>query len=389
MYSILTINSIAEKGLENFRKDNIPYYADAKDYDAIILRSKDIHEMEQPESLLAVARAGAGYNNIPVDKMSEKGIVVFNTPGANANAVKELTIGGLILASRKIAEGIIWAKDLKGDVASQVEDGKKAFVGPELIGKTLGVIGLGAIGAMVANTAIELGMDVLGYDPFIDIDAAWHLSAAIGHETDLKTLVAKSDYISIHVPVNDSTTGMINADFLAGAKDGVRIVNFARGELVNEDDLIAALECGKVAAYVSDFPSEKLLAAKNTTMVPHLGASTPESEENCAIMAAKQLVAYLKYGNIVNSVNFPNTVMPYTGKTRIAIVNNNVPSMISKITTTFADEGINIDNMVNRSRGDLAYTLIDVDSFGDNGEDLLKALRAVDGIVRVRLVQKA
>ena len=389
MYSILTINSIAEKGLENFRKDNIPYYADAKDYDAIILRSKDIHEMEQPESLLAVARAGAGYNNIPVDKMSEKGIVVFNTPGANANAVKELTIGGLILASRKIAEGIIWAKDLKGDVASQVEDGKKAFVGPELIGKTLGVIGLGAIGAMVANTAIELGMDVLGYDPFIDIDAAWHLSAAIGHETDLKALVAKSDYISIHVPVNDSTTGMINADFLAGAKDGVRIVNFARGELVNEDDLIAALECGKVAAYVSDFPSEKLLAAKNTTMVPHLGASTPESEENCAIMAAKQLVAYLKYGNIVNSVNFPNTVMPYTGKTRIAIVNNNVPSMISKITTTFADEGINIDNMVNRSRGDLAYTLIDVDSFGDNGEDLLKALRAVDGIVRVRLVQKA
>ena len=389
MYSILTINSIAEKGLENFRKDDIPYSADAKDYDAIILRSKDIHEMEQPESLLAVARAGAGYNNIPVDKMSEKGIVVFNTPGANANAVKELTIGGLILASRKIAEGIIWAKDLKGDVASQVEDGKKAFVGPELIGKTLGVIGLGAIGAMVANTAIELGMDVLGYDPFIDIDAAWHLSAAIGHETDLKALVAKSDYISIHVPVNDSTTGMINADFLAGAKDGVRIVNFARGELVNEDDLIAALECGKVAAYVSDFPSEKLLAAKNTTMVPHLGASTPESEENCAIMAAKQLVAYLKYGNIVNSVNFPNTVMPYTGKTRIAIVNNNVPSMISKITTTFADEGINIDNMVNRSRGDLAYTLIDVDSFGDNGEELLKALRAVDGIVRVRLVQKA
>ena len=389
MYSILTINSIAEKGLENFRKDNIPYSADAKDYDAIILRSKDIHEMEQPESLLAVARAGAGYNNIPVDKMSEKGIVVFNTPGANANAVKELTIGGLILASRKIAEGIIWAKDLKGDVASQVEDGKKAFVGPELIGKTLGVICLGAIGAMVANTAIDLGMDVLGYDPFIDIDAAWHLSAATGHETDLKALVAKSDYISIHVPVNDSTTGMINADFLAGAKDGVRIVNFARGELVNEDDLIAALECGKVAAYVSDFPSEKLLAAKNTTMVPHLGASTPESEENCAIMAAKQLVAYLKYGNIVNSVNFPNTVMPYTGKTRIAIVNSNVPSMISKITTTFADEGINIDNMVNRSRGDLAYTLIDVDSFGDNGEDLLKALRAVDGIVRVRLVQKA
>ena len=211
----------------------------------------------------------------------------------------------------------------------------------------------------------------------------------IGHETDLKALVAKSDYISIHVPVNDSTTGMINAEFLAGAKDGVRIVNFARGELVNEDDLIAALEAGKVAAYVSDFPSEKLLAAKNTTMVPHLGASTPESEENCAIMAAKQLVAYLKYGNIVNSVNFPNTVMPYTGKTRIAIVNNNVPSMISKITTTFADEGINIDNMVNRSRGDLAYTLIDVDTFGDNGEELLKALRAVDGIVRVRLVQKA
>lgn len=389
MYNVLTINKIAEKGLENFRKEDMNYADDLKNYEAIILRSKDLHGAEFPEELLAIARAGAGYNNIPVDEMTEKGVVVFNTPGANANAVKELTLGGLILASRKIADGIIWAKDLTGDVGTQVEDGKKAFVGPELIGKTLGVIGLGAIGAMVANTAVELGMEVLGYDPFIDIDAAWHLSANIEHETDLKALAAKSDYITIHVPVNPSTEKMINAEFIAGMKDGARVVNFARGELVDEEAMAAALDTGKIAAYVCDFPSETLLKAKNTTLVPHLGASTPESEENCAIMAAKEIVAYLKYGNIINSVNFPNVTMPYTGKTRIAIVNANEAGMISTITTTFANEGINIDNMTNRSRGDIAYTLIDVDTFDEKAEALLNALKAVPGIIRVRLVQKA
>ena len=388
MYKILTLNEISQNGLKRLPADTFQYGKDLTDAEGILVRSQKMHDMELSENLLAIARAGAGTNNIPIDKCTEKGIVVFNTPGANANAVKELTLAGLLMASRKIAQGINWAAGLEGDVSAQVEKGKKAFVGPEISGKCLGIIGLGAIGVMVANATLDLGMEVIGYDPFLQVDAAWHLSRRAVRETDLDALIQKSDYITIHVPANKDTIGIINDEFLAKCKDGVRIVNFARGELVDNEAMKRALQSGKVAAYVADFPDPELMKFDNVVMTPHLGASTPESEENCAMMAADELKDYLLYGNITHSVNLPDCSIPYTGKPRVAIVNKNIPNMIGSITTIFAKANVNIDNMINRSRGNWAYTLIDVDDFHGNGANLVKELEAVDGIVKARIVQE-
>ena len=388
MYNILTLDNIAQKGLDKLPAEEFAHGKEIDNPTGILVRSTKMHDMEFGENLLGIARAGAGTNNIPIDRCSQQGIVVFNTPGANANAVKELTLAGLLLASRKIAQGIIWAKDLEGDVNAQVEKGKKAFVGPEITGKVLGVVGLGAIGVMVANAALELGMEVIGYDPYLNVDAAWHLSSHVEREIDLDELIKKCDYITLHIPANKDTQGMVNADFLAKCKDNVRIINYARGELVDDAAMKDALEAGKVAAYAADFPTETLLKVQNTVFTPHLGASTPESEENCAVMAAKEIREYILYGNIINSVNLPDCVLPYTGKTRIAVINKNIPNMVGTIATVFANEGINIDNMINKSRGEYAYTLIDVDNMNDKAEALIKDLNEVDGIIRVRIIKR-
>lgn len=388
MYNILTLNEISENGLEKLPKDAFACGKDVENPDGILVRSAKMHDYDFPPALLAIARAGAGVNNIPIEKCTERGIVVFNTPGANANAVKELTIAGLLLASRKIAKGIEWVNTLENDSAAKTEKGKKAFVGPEIAGKTLGIIGLGAIGVMVANAALDLGMEVVGYDPYLQVEAAWHLSRRAERENDIEALLEKCDYVTIHIPANKDTVGFMNADLIGKCKDGVRILNFARGELVDTAAIKAALAAGKVAAYVTDFPADELLGVENVTLIPHLGASTPESEENCAVMAAKEMRDYLLYGNITHSVNMPDCTAPYTGKARIAIFNKNIPNMIGSITTIFAAEGINIDNMINRSRGDWAYTLIDVDSFRGKEDELADRLRKVDGIIRVRTVQK-
>ena len=388
MYRIQTLNEISEKGLAHLTADQFEYGKDMEHAEGILVRSQKMHDMELDPALLGIARAGAGTNNIPVEKCAEQGIVVFNTPGANANAVKELTVAALLMASRKIAQGIQWTNRLTGDIAGQVEKGKKNFVGPEIAGKTLGVIGLGAIGVMVANAAVDLDMEAVCYDPYLQVDSAWHLSRRAEHEYDLTALAAKSDYITIHVPANKDTNGLIGEEFLAKCKDGVRIVNYARGELVDVAAMKKALETGKVAAYVTDFPEEEFMGMDNVIMTPHLGASTPESEENCAVMAAKELRDFLLYGNIAHSVNFPDCAMPYAGKARITIINKNIPNMIGSFTAIFAKAGINIANMTNKSRGEWAYNIIDVDSLNGREEELLADLNAVDGIVRVRIVQK-
>ena len=310
MLKIKTLNKISPVGLDCFDRKYYTYGDEIENPDAVMVRSAAMHEMELPESLKAIARAGAGVNNIPVDRCSEAGIVVFNTPGANANAVKELVIAGLLISSRKVIAGIEWAKTLKGSgdqVAKLVEKGKSAFTGPEIAGKRLGVIGLGAIGIMVANAARGLGMEVYGYDPYLSVDAAWNLSRAIHHATNIKDIFAECDYITIHVPLTNETRGLINAESIATMRDGVRILNFARGDLVNDADLIAALDSGKVAAYVTDFANDALLGVDGVIAIPHLGASTPESEDNCAQMAAKELIDYLENGNITNSVTCPTS----------------------------------------------------------------------------------
>ena len=386
MYNILTLNKIAKCGLDRLG-DNFAVSDNLDNPDGIILRSFSMHEMELPESLKAVARAGAGVNNIPIEKCTEKGIVVFNTPGANANAVKELVIAGLLLASRNIVGGIEWAKTLNsadGDIGKMVEKGKSNFVGPEIKGKTLGVIGLGAIGVMVANAATNLGMDVIGYDPYLTVEHAWHLSRHVNIVTDLKEIYEKADYITVHVPFNDSTKGMINKDTISLMKDGVRILNFSRGGLVNEDDMKAALEDGKVASYVVDFPSETVLTMKNVVAIPHLGASTPESEDNCAVMAAAQIKDFLENGNIVNSVNFPNCESPREGKTRITITHKNIPNMLSQFSSLFAEKSININNMINKSKKENAYTIMDVES--DVADDVASAIKSIDGVLGVRII---
>lgn len=387
MYHIKTLNKIAPCGLGRFG-GNYAVADEIENPDAIILRSFNMHDMELPDSLKAIARAGAGVNNIPIDKCSEKGIVVFNTPGANANAVKELVIAALLLSSRKIVDGINWVGTLKGkgaEVSKLVEKGKSAFAGPELSGKTIGVIGLGAIGVMVANVAYTLGMEVIGYDPFMSVDAAWGISRHVKKETDIKALIAECDYISMHIPLNDATRGIISEDLLAAAKPGIRILNFSRGELVDNEAMEKALESEAVSCYVTDFPSDELIGMKNVIIVPHLGASTPESEDNCAKMAADELVDFLENGNITNSVNFPECSMPKSAKFRFVIAHKNIPDMIRSFSALMAENNINIENFINKSKKDLAFTLIDTDT--DISKEDVQKLRDMDGVLRVTVIK--
>jgi D-3-phosphoglycerate dehydrogenase len=388
MFEILTLNKIAKCGVDRLDSDLFNITDDCANPDGIILRSFNMHDMELPESLLGVARAGAGVNNIPIDACSEKGIVVFNTPGANANAVAELVMAGLLLSSRKVVQGIEWAKTLKGEgdgVGKLVEKGKGAFVGPEIKGKKLGVIGLGAIGALVANQAVALGMDVEGYDPYISVDAAWKLSRHIKKSADLKMMVSRCDYITIHMPLLDSTKHIINDEIFDCMSEGTRLLNFARGELVDNEALKRAIDSGKIACYVTDFPSEATLAMDNCINIPHLGASTPESEDNCAVMAADELKDFILHGNIKNSVNFPNCELPVDSKYKVTIAHKNVPNMLSNFSTLFAEENINIVNMLNKSKKDYAYTIVDVDSVPD---DLVERLYAIEGVCKVRVINE-
>ena len=384
MSNILTLNKISNIGLSKFTSD-YKISDNIENPDAIILRSFNMHEYEMPESLLAIGRAGAGVNNIPVDKCAKDGIVVFNTPGANANAVKELVLAGLFLASRDIVGGIKWAETLESDqIAKDVEKGKGAFVGPEILGKKLGVVGLGAIGILVANAAVHLGMEVIGYDPFISVDAAWSISKTIKRATDLKEIYENCDYITLHLPYNKDTASMINTQTIAQMKDGVRILNFSRGELVDSEAMKEAIDDGKVAKYVCDFPSNSLNTYKNVVSIPHLGASTPEAEDNCAVMAVKEIMDFLENGNIVNSVNFPRVTMPRTTNTRITVIHENIPNMLSQISNQVAKDGINIESMINGSRNDVAYTMLDVT--GNVDEDVIADIKAIEGVLRVRKI---
>ncbi len=385
MFTIKPLNNIAACGLNLFREDAYTVSQDCENPDGIILRSFSMHEMELPENLKAIGRAGAGVNNIPVDKCTEQGIVVFNTPGANANAVKELVITGILLASRKVVDGINWARTLEGngaDVAKMVEKGKSSFVGPEVEGKTLAVIGLGAIGAMVANTACAIGMDVVGYDPYLSVKAALSLSRHVQVVNTLEEALQKADYITLHVPLLDSTKNMINAAAISNMKDGARLLNFARGGLVDNAAVGAALEEGKVSVYVTDFPSDEVLSMKNVIPIPHLGASTPESEDNCAVMAAKELIDFLENGNILNSVNFPNCESQRAGVMRITVVHKNVPNMLSQFLGLLQDK--NVENMVNKNKGDAAYTIID--TAVEVADEIIDKIRAIEGVLRVRVI---
>lgn len=388
---IKPLNAISEKGLNLFTED---YLIDenADQPDAIILRSFNMHDMDLPASLKAIGRAGAGVNNIPLDVCTDKGIPVFNTPGANANAVKELVITSLIASSRQMFDGVAWAKTLigKGDeVPKLVEAGKKQFVGKEIQGKTLGVIGLGAIGARVANDALELGMDVIGYDPFISVDMAWKLSRSVKRVHNIDELFKEVDYISIHVPLIPETKGLLNKAAFEKMKDNVYILNFSRGGLVDDDDIAVALEEGTVGKYITDFPNAKTLEMKNTTSIPHLGASSEESEENCAMMAAEELMEYLETGNIRNSVNFPDAALPYQGHPRVTAFHKNVPKMVSKITSEVSDVNLNIVDMTNRSYKDHAYTIIDLEGqIAESDFDaLVKRLDAIEGMVTTRVIK--
>jgi D-3-phosphoglycerate dehydrogenase len=389
--TIKTLNNIAEKGLKVFNTDQFTVDNDSENPDAILVRSYNMHDMEFGSNLKAIARAGAGVNNIPVERCTQKGIVVFNTPGANANAVKELVLSVLMASSRNLFDGVAWTKTLAGEgeqIPKLVEAGKKQFVGKEIKGKTLGVIGLGAIGALVANDALELDMDVIGYDPFISVDTAWNLSRNVQRAMTLEQLFANSDYITVHVPLTDKTKGMFNAEAFSVMKPGVHILNFSRGELVNEADMEAALESGKVGKYITDFPNEHVLKMKNTIAIPHLGASTKESEENCAIMAARQVKEFLETGNIKNSVNFPNAFLPYEGKRRVTVFHLNVPNMVGQLTAAISSYNLNIADMINRSRGEYAYTMIDIDDQvnGDVIPGLEEKIKSIVGIVTARII---
>jgi D-3-phosphoglycerate dehydrogenase len=387
MFKIQTLNKISTVGLSLLPLDNYESASEISHPDAILVRSFKMHDMEMPETLLAIGRAGAGVNNIPVDKCSEKGIVVFNTPGANANAVKELVLASLFLSSRDIVGGIAWAKTLigeGGEVPKLVEKGKSNFVGPEISGKTLGIIGLGAIGRLVANAAESLGMKVIGYDPYISVDAAWGLSQYVKKAKGFEHLFSQSDYVSLHIPLTDDTKGLIDKSKFKMMKEGVRLMNFARGGLIHEADLIEALDSGKVARLVTDFPSENMLKHEKIIGIPHLGASTPESESNCAVMAVNQVKEYLENGNIKNSVNFPEAEMPRNGSCRLCIVNQNIPKMVGQITTVLANEDINIEEMLNRHHEGLAYNIIDVDQ--SVTEDQINKIKSIEGVIRVRAI---
>ena len=382
-YSIQTLNKISKAGTDRFC-DAYTISDDAKDPDAILVRSASLHDTSFGDNLKAIARAGAGVNNIPLDRCSEAGICVFNTPGANANAVKELVLTGLLISSRKIPEAMAWVATLKDgetSVAKQVEKGKSQFAGPEIKGKTLGIIGLGAIGALVANAAVALGMKVVGTDPFLSVGAALRLDPSVTVVKTQDDVFAAADYLTIHVPFNKDTEGMINAATIAKMKDGVRVINLARGELVDTKAMAKALESGKVAAYVSDFASDEILEQENAITLPHLGASTPESEDNCAKMAVYEITEYLEKGTIRNSVNFPNLKVPYEGGYRICMIHKNIPNMIASITSAVR---CNIENMGNRSKGDYAYTIIDTAEAPTEAN--LDELRAIEGMISVRTI---
>lgn len=384
MYTIKTINNISASGLAHF-DDQYHIDADATTEDGIIVRSAALHDMQFPKELKAIARAGAGVNNIPVERCSEEGIVVFNTPGANANAVKELVFCGLLMSARKIYEGITWAQsnDKDADVAKLVEKEKKNFAGSELLGKSIGVIGLGAIGIQVANLALKFGMKVYGYDPYISIDAAWNLSRSVQHAKTLDDIYRNCDYITVHVPLCDETKGFLNDEAIAKMKDGVHLLNFARGGLIDDTSVLANLQTGKVATYVTDFPTAQLLGVDNVITIPHLGASTDEAEENCVLKAVAEIKDFLENGNILNSVNFPNVTMDRSGVLRIALVHKNIPKMLAKIADTLSQGDVNIENMINKSKKDYAYTLVDVSDQVD--EKVLADLNGIEGIIRVNL----
>lgn len=388
MYKILCLNKISPVGTKRLG-EAYTFFPEIENPDGILVRSAAMHDMELGENLLAIARAGAGVNNIPVDKCLEKGIVVFNTPGANANAVKELVLCALLLTSRRIAPAMDWVKTLKGQgdqVEKLIEKGKSQFAGPEIQGKALGVVGLGAIGILVANAASQLGMEVYGYDPYLSVEHAWHLSSAVHRSLSLDEIYTKCDYITLHLPQTKDTKGMVNGDSIQKMKDGVRILNFARGALVDSPALLKALEKGKVAAYATDFPTDSMLGTEGIVALPHLGASTPESEDNCAVMAVDQIKDYLENGNILNSVNLPSISMAReAGTKRICIIHKNVPNTIALFASTCGEAGINIENMQSKSKGEYAYTILDVS--GDLSPAAVDALRALEPIVKVRVIQ--
>ena len=387
-YNIKTLNNISKRGLKQLDQ-NYMVTDEVAEPDAILVRSAKMHEMDLPKSVKFIGRAGAGVNNIPLDKYSEQGIVVCNSPGANANAVKELVGLGMLMSSRKVVDGVNWAKtllDQEGDVGAAVEKGKNQFAGPELYGKKMGIIGLGAIGVLVANMAVDFGMRVYGFDPFISIQHAWGLSRKVKRTLDVETIFKNCDYISLHIPLMEDTKGFVNSDLLEMAKPSLRLLNFARGGLVDDAAIIEALENDKVAAYVTDFPTRTTLDAKNVINIPHLGASTPESEENCAIMAVDSMMEYLEKGNIVNSVNYPDCSLGEIDSVeRITVNHKNIPTMISQITTLLAEENINISNMANKNRGAWAYTMIDTDN--EVSLEVVKKLEDIDGVTKVRILK--
>ncbi|AEJ60424.1 D-isomer specific 2-hydroxyacid dehydrogenase NAD-binding protein [Spirochaeta thermophila DSM 6578] len=388
MFKIQTLNKISPKGLEIFPRDLYEVASEFTHPDAILVRSADMNQMEIPPSVLAIARAGAGVNNIPVERCTERGIVVFNTPGANANSVKELVIAGLLIASRKIIRAVEWVRSIadEGDRVSElVEKEKSRFTGPEIKGKKLGVIGLGSIGVMVANAAVALEMEVIGYDPYISVEAAWGLSSKVQRAETLEKLIREADYITLHVPLNDDTRGMLNYEKFRMMKRGVKILNFARGGLVNNRDILKAIEEGIVDRYVTDFPEADLLQCENVIPIPHLGASTPEAEENCAIMAVQQLRDFLERGNIRNSVNFPTCQLDISGDTRILIANRNIPDMVRQITGVLGSAHINISDMINKHKGNIAYNIIDVD--GDIPSEATEQLSQIEGVIMVRVLR--
>jgi len=388
MHTIRTYNNISPKGLELFPRELFEITDSTDTPDGILVRSYSLHDLSFPATLKGIARAGAGVNNIPIARCTEKGIVVFNTPGANANSVKELVITGLLISSRKVYRAIEWVRSLRGkgdEIPKLVEKEKSNFVGPEIRGKKLGVIGLGAVGVQVANDTSALGMDVVGYDPYISVESAWGLSRAVKRASDLDSLLATADYLTIHVPLDESTRGILGKQAFSRMRRGVRILNFARAELVNSTDILKAIEDGIVERYVTDFPDETLLANPAVLTLPHLGASTPEAEDNCAVMAAQQLRDYLELGVIKNSVNFPECEMRMTAKTRVLIANKNIPNMVGQITTLLASERINISEMINRHKGEYAYNIIDLE--GAVPEDFESKVLQIPGIITARVIR--
>jgi len=387
MYKILTLNNISVKGLDRFPRDHYELASEISHPDAVLVRSFNMHDMDLPGELKAIGRAGAGVNNIPVEAMSERGVAVFNAPGANANAVKELVVAGMLIAARNLCGAWDYTRKLDDkapDLEHQVEAGKKKFVGFELPGRTLGVIGLGAIGVQIANVARSLGMQVIGYDPKITVRSAWQLSSDVQHATSVDEVLTQSDFVTFHVPLNDHTRHMINADRLARMKPGSVVLNFARAEIVDEEAVCRALDAGQIHAYVCDFPSPRVMAHPKVVALPHLGASTREAEENCAVIVAGQLREFLENGNVRNSVNLPEVFLPRAGDSRLTVINRNLPDMVGQISHILGKSGLNIVHMVNESRGAVAYTVMDVE--GDITEDAAREITAIDGVLRVRVL---